>query len=69
MASDLRLALIPARGGSKRIPDKNIRLFGGQPMIRWPISVATGGRLFDHVIVSTDASEIADVARRDLFAS
>ena len=63
MASDMRLALIPARGGSKRIPDKNIRLFGGRPMIHWPVSVAKDSQLFDHVIVSTDACEIAGVAK------
>lgn len=57
------VAVIPARGGSKRIPRKNIRPFAGQPMIAWPISVALASGLFEHVIVSTDDEEIAQVAR------
>lgn len=59
----MRLAVIPARGGSKRIPRKNIRLFGGKPMIAWSIETAIQSRCFDHVVVSTDDEEIADVAR------
>lgn len=54
------IAIIPARGGSKRIPRKNIRLFAGQPMITYPIKTAITSSLFDHVIVSTDDKEIAD---------
>jgi pseudaminic acid cytidylyltransferase len=57
------LAVIPARGGSKRIPHKNIRSFGDRPMIHWPIAAALESMLFDHVIVSTDDSEVAEVAR------
>lgn len=59
----MRLAVIPARGGSKRIPRKNIKLFGGKPMIAWSIEAATQSGCFDRIIVSTDDSEIADVAR------
>lgn len=57
------LAIIPARGGSKRIPRKNIRLFCGTPVIHYPIRVAIESRLFDEVMVSTDDSEIAEVAK------
>lgn len=59
----MKIAIIPARGGSKRIPRKNIREFCGRPMIAWSISAALESKLFDHVIVSTDDDEIADVAR------
>lgn len=59
----MRLAVIPARGGSKRIPRKNIRPFGGQPMMSWSIATALESGLFDRVIVSTDDDEIAEVAR------
>jgi N-acylneuraminate cytidylyltransferase len=58
------IALIPARGGSKRIPRKNIRDFCGQPMISWPIAAAKKSGLFDRIIVSTDDAEIAEVAKR-----
>lgn len=57
-----RVAIIPARGGSKRIPKKNIRAFRGQPMIAWPIHAAQGCGLFDRIVVSTDDVEIAQVA-------
>jgi pseudaminic acid cytidylyltransferase len=59
----MKLAIIPARGGSKRIPRKNIRLFAGKPMIAWSIEAACESGLFDHVLVSTDDAEIAEVAR------
>jgi len=59
----MRLAVIPARGGSKRIPRKNIRPFLGKPMIGWSIEVALKSGCFDRVIVSTDDEEIATVAR------
>lgn len=58
----MRLAIIPARGGSKRIPRKNIRPFSGKPMIAWPIEAALRSGCFDLVVVSTDDAEIADVA-------
>ena len=60
----MRIAVIPARGGSKRIPRKNIKEFCGKPMIAWAITTALETRLFDHVIVSTDDEEIADIARK-----
>ena len=58
-----RLAVIPARGASKRIPRKNIRPFAGVPMIEYAIRVALRSGLFEHVIVSTDDAEVAAVAR------
>ncbi len=60
----MRLAVIPARGGSKRIPRKNIKLFHGKPMIAWSIEAALQSGCFDRVIVSTDDEEIAEVALR-----
>lgn len=59
----MRLAVIPARGGSKRIPRKNIKPFCGKPIIAWSIEAALESGCFDAVIVSTDDEEIADVAR------
>ncbi|WP_396432665.1 pseudaminic acid cytidylyltransferase [Limnohabitans sp.] len=59
----MRLAVIPARGGSKRIPRKNIKAFGGLPMIAWSIRAALQSQCFDRIIVSTDDSEIAQVAQ------
>lgn len=59
-----RIAVIPARGGSKRIPRKNIRDFCGKPIIAWSIEAARASALFDKVIVSTDDSEIAEVASK-----
>jgi pseudaminic acid cytidylyltransferase len=56
------LAIIPARGGSKRIPKKNIKLFLGKPIIAYSIEVALESGLFDEVMVSTDDKEIANVA-------
>lgn len=58
----MRVAIIPARGGSKRIPRKNIRPFFGKPMIAWSIEAAIASDCFDQVIVSTDDSEIASIA-------
>lgn len=57
------LAIIPARGGSKRIPRKNIREFAGKPMIAYSIEAAFDTGVFDQVIVSTDDEAIAEVAR------
>ncbi|MDK9713643.1 MAG: pseudaminic acid cytidylyltransferase [Sulfuritalea sp.] len=59
----MKLAIIPARGGSKRIPRKNIKDFCGKPMIVYSIECALDSGLFDEVIVSTDDKEIAAVAR------
>ncbi|MBH2032230.1 MAG: pseudaminic acid cytidylyltransferase [Pseudomonadales bacterium] len=58
----MKLAIIPARGGSKRIPRKNIKLFCEKPMIAWSIEAALQSDCFDQVIVSTDDEEIAKVA-------
>ncbi len=58
----LRICVIPARGGSKRIPRKNIKSFCGKPIIAYPIEAALASGLFDQVIVSTDDNEIAEVA-------
>lgn len=58
----MKVAIIPARGGSKRIPRKNIKLFAGKPMISRSIELALSAGIFDRVIVSTDDDEIADVA-------
>lgn len=60
----MKLAVIPARGGSKRIPKKNIRSFGDQPMLAYSITAASQSGLFDKIIVSTDDEEIADVAKK-----
>lgn len=57
------VAIIPARGGSKRIPRKNIRLFKGQPLIGYTINALLKSELFDEIFVSTEDDEIADVAR------
>ena len=59
----MKLAIIPARGGSKRIPRKNIKPFCGKPMIAWSIEAALKSGCFDRIIVSTDDAEIAEVAR------
>ncbi|WP_393936812.1 pseudaminic acid cytidylyltransferase [Aeromonas rivipollensis] len=59
----MRVAVIPARGGSKRIPRKNIRDFCGLPMIARSIQVACESGCFDRILVSTDDAEIAEVAR------
>jgi N-acylneuraminate cytidylyltransferase len=58
------IAIIPARGGSKRIPKKNIKLFLGQPIIRYSIQAALSSGLFEEVMVSTDDEEIAEEAVR-----
>ncbi|ARU50040.1 pseudaminic acid cytidylyltransferase [Sulfurospirillum diekertiae] len=59
----MRLAIIPARGGSKRIPRKNIKEFCGKPMIAYSIEAAKKSGCFDKIIVSTDDEEIAALAR------
>ncbi len=58
----MRVAIIPARGGSKRVPRKNIRPFAGQPIIAYSIKAARASGLFNEVIVSTDDDEIAEIA-------
>jgi len=54
--------VIPARGGSKRIPRKNARVIAGKPLIRWVLDAAIEADVFDHVVVSTDDIEIAEIA-------
>lgn len=59
----MNIAVIPARGGSKRIPRKNIKEFSGKPMIAYAITAAKESGLFEHIVVSTDDDEIAQIAR------
>ena len=58
------LAIIPARSGSKRILNKNIRIFNGKPLIYYTIKIAQDSKIFDRIIVDTDSSEIAKIARK-----
>jgi pseudaminic acid cytidylyltransferase len=58
----INLAIIPARGGSKRIPEKNVRHFLGKPIICYPIDAAKASGLFEEIMVSTDSDEIAALA-------
>jgi len=60
----MKIAVIPARGGSKRILNKNISKFLGKPMIAWSIEAAFKSGLFDKVVVSTDDKEIAEIAKK-----
>ena len=60
----MKVAIIPARSGSKRIAQKNIKLFCGKPMIAWSIEAAIESGCFDRVIVSTDDNDIAEVAKK-----
>ena len=60
----MNICVIPARGGSKRIPRKNIKLFHGKPMIAWSIKAAIESECFDRIIVSTDDDEIAMVSEQ-----
>jgi pseudaminic acid cytidylyltransferase len=59
----MNIAIIPARGGSKRIPRKNIKDFCGKPMIAYAFTAAKESGLFEHIVVSTDDEEIANIAR------
>ena len=59
----MNIAIIPARGGSKRIPRKNIKLFHGLPVIAYAIKAAIESEIFDEIFVSTDDQEIAEVAQ------
>jgi N-acylneuraminate cytidylyltransferase len=58
------VCVIPARGGSKRIPKKNIIDFYGKPLIAWTIEAAKKSGVFDYVLVSTDSEEIAEISRK-----
>jgi len=62
--ADKALAIIPARGGSKRVPNKNIKYFLGKPIISYPIKIALRSKLFNEVIVSTDSKKIAEIAKK-----
>lgn len=57
------LCIVIARGGSKRVPRKNIRHIAGRPLVAWPTAAATGSGLFQHVLISTEDSEIAQAAQ------
>jgi pseudaminic acid CMP-transferase len=59
----MTICIIPARGGSKRIPKKNIKDFNGKPMIQWSIEAAVASNVFDNILVSTDDYEIAEIAK------
>ena len=58
-----KIAIIPARGGSKRIPRKNVKPFMGKPAISYPIEIAISCELFDEIVVTTDDEEIADIGK------
>ena len=60
----MKIAIIPARGGSKRLPGKNIKLLGDKPLIAWTIDAAIKSKVFDHVFVSTDSEEIANISKQ-----
>lgn len=60
----MRVAVIPARGGSKRVPRKNIKNFCGKPIIAWSIEAAVKSGCFERIIVSTDDQEISEVAKK-----
>ncbi|HDC4521352.1 MULTISPECIES: cytidylyltransferase domain-containing protein [Enterobacter cloacae complex] len=59
-----KIAIIPARGGSKRLPGKNIKKICGRPLIEWTIEAALKSKLFDRIIVSTDSDEIREISIR-----
>ena len=59
----MNLAIIPARGGSKRIPGKNIKSFAGKPLIAYSIDAAIASGLFNKIIISTDSEEVAEIAK------
>lgn len=59
----MTLCIIPARGGSKRIPRKNIKPFCGKPMLHWPVTAAQDANVFDRIILSTDDAEFANLGR------
>lgn len=61
---DNAIAIITARGGSKRIPKKNIKMFCGKPIIAYSIEAALKSEIFSEVMVSTDSEEIAEIARK-----
>jgi N-acylneuraminate cytidylyltransferase len=62
LMSEACIAVIPARGGSKRVPKKNLRMLGDKPLIAFTIEAARKSGVFERILVSTDNSEIAEVA-------
>ena len=60
----MRVAIIPARGGSKGVPRKNVRPVAGKPLLAWTVEAAVNAKTVDRVIVSTDDAEIGAVAER-----
>ncbi|MEQ1855571.1 MAG: acylneuraminate cytidylyltransferase family protein [Longimicrobiales bacterium] len=62
-ASPRAVAFVPARGGSKRVPGKNVRMLGGHPLLAYSIAAARGSGVFDDVIISTDDAATADISR------
>ena len=60
----MNIAVIPARGGSKRIPHKNIKTFCGKPMIYWPSKIAKESNLFDKIYVSTDSINTSNLSKK-----
>ena len=59
------VCIIPARSGSKRIPEKNIRLLGGLPLVSWTIRAAQKSKVFDQIILSTDCANIANIGKSE----
>ena len=57
------IAIIPARAGSKGLPDKNIKLLNGKPLLQYSVEAALGSGCFDKVMVSTDSGKYAEIAR------
>ena len=60
----MNIAIIPARFGSKRIKQKNIKMFFGKPIIFWSIKAALKAKIFDKIIVTTDSKKIANIAKK-----
>lgn len=60
----MKIAIIPARSGSKRVKNKNIKIFNSKPMIAWPILAAKKSKLFDQIIVTTDSKKISRIAQK-----
>ncbi len=58
------LGIIPARGGSKRLPRKNLSLLGGRPLVAWAIEAARGAKRLDRLVVSSDDEEVLEIASR-----
>ena len=60
----MNVAIIPARSGSSRIKNKNIKIFNGKPMIAWSIIAAKKSKIFDYILVSTDSKKIASISKK-----